>query len=216
MKEEEGWLWKHARLPKLWIVFRSGIGKEKMENQQLQWSACLLDHFPYVQNQKNKLFLITGDSGVGKTTWCHQQIELARINGWRVGGLLSPPIMANNQKAAIDLVDLATGERQQLATLRRHAANPTRLSTHKWSFDPTVLAWGNAVLRRITAVDLLIIDELGPLEFEKGQGLQAAFDLIEAGRYFLAGVVIRPTLLTQAQQRWPEAQIIPITKEPVP
>lgn len=83
-----------------------------MENQQLQWSARLLDHFPYVENQKNKLFLITGDSGVGKTTWCRQQIEFARINGWRLGGLLSPPIMANNQKAAIDLVDLATGTRQ--------------------------------------------------------------------------------------------------------
>lgn len=185
-----------------------------MDNRQLQWSARLLDHFPYGANQKNKLFLITGDSGVGKTTWCHQQLELARINGWCVGGLLSPPVMANNQKAAIDLVDLATGARQQLANLRQNAANPTSLTTHRWSFDPAVLAWGNEILRRITAVDLLIIDELGPLEFEKGCGLQTAFALIEAEQYQVALVVIRPSLLGQAQERWPGAQLVPIRRRP--
>lgn len=183
-----------------------------MKIQQSQWPASLLDHFPYAKNQNNKLFLITGDSGAGKTTWCQARAASAWAAGWHVGGLLSPPVIVDGQKLAIDLVDMSTDEQRRLAQLRQSAVDPADFATKKWLFDPAVLAWGNDVLRQITAVDLLIIDELGPLEFERGHGLQAAFGLIEAGLYRLAGVVIRPSLLAQAQQRWPGAQVIPITK----
>ena len=184
-----------------------------MKNHQSKWPAFPPDRFPYEKIQANNLFLITGDSGVGKTTWCRQWVESARTEGRRVGGLLSLPVKVGAQKVAIDLVDLATDERRQLAKLRQNASAPDRLTTGKWLFDTAVLAWGNEVLDRVTAVDLLIIDELGPLEFGQGQGLQAAFDLIGAGNYGLAGVVIRPLLLQQAQQRWPEAQIISLSQQ---
>lgn len=202
-----------ADLPKSRIVFRGGIGKEKMKQKPSKWPALSLDHFPHKKNQTNNLFLITGDIGVGKTTWCQQWIDLAGADGWRVGGLLSPPVMVGRQKVAIDLVDLASGERRQLARLRQIEAGPDTVTTGKWLFDTAVLAWGNDVLQRVTAVDLLVIDELGPLEFERGQGLQAAFELVAAGNYRMAAVVIRPSLIPQAQQRWPESQPIPIVRK---
>lgn len=183
-----------------------------MKQQPIKWPASLLDHFPYEKNQSNNLYLITGDIGVGKTTWCQCWIDWARAAGWRVGGLLSPPVMADGQKVAIDMVDLASGERQPLAELRRSESSPGAVTTGKWLFDTAVLTWGNDVLQRVTAVDLLIIDELGPLEFERGQGLQAAFELIAAGNYRMAGVVIRPSLIPQAQQRWPEANVISVSR----
>jgi nucleoside-triphosphatase THEP1 len=187
-----------------------------MKQQLFKWPAFPLDHFPYEENQTNNLFLITGDSGIGKTTGCRQWIDSVQAGGGRVGGLLSLPVIAGGQKVAIDLVDVAAGERRQLAKLRQSEANLGAVTTGKWLFDTAVLTWGNTVLQRITAVDLLIIDELGPLEFEQGQGLQAAFELIGSGRYRMAGVVIRPSLLPQARQRWPWAQTIPVTREPNP
>jgi nucleoside-triphosphatase THEP1 len=198
--------------------FRDGIGKEKMKAKPFKWPALPPDHFPHEKSQINNFLLITGHSGAGKTTWCRQWAESVRADGWRVGGLLSPPVMAGTQKVAIDLIDLHTGERRQLAQLWQKTSNPSGISTGEWLFDPAVLTWGNDVLSKLTAVltavDLLIIDELGPLEFERGQGLQAAFDLIETGCYRMAGVVIRPSLLPQAQQHWPGAEIIPVTREP--
>ena len=196
-----------------------------MKNQQFKWPLFRPDQFSYEENQTSNLFLITGDSGVGKTTCCQQWGESARAEGRRVGGLLSLPVMTGPQKTAIDLVNLATGERRPLAKLSERlgarTAYPLRaacprsssVTTGKWLFDTAVLAWGNAVLGRVTAVDLLIIDELGPLEFEQGQGLQAAFELIAAGNYRMAGVVIRPSLLQQAQQCWPEAQTISLSQQ---
>ncbi len=185
-----------------------------MDNQQAKWPVFPPAHFLKETYQTNKLFLITGESGTGKTSWCQQWVESVRADGRRVGGLLSPAVITDSQKVAIDLVDLATGERQQLAKARHTISNPDVLTTTKWQFDTAVLTWGNAVLRRVTAVDLLIIDELGPLEFERGQGLQAAFQLIEAACYGLAGVVVRPSLLATAQQHWPWAQTILVSREP--
>ena len=126
-----------------------------MKNHQSKWPAFPPDRFPYEKTQTNNLFLITGDSGVGKTTWCRQWVESARTEGWRVGGLLSLPVKVGAQKVAIDLVDLATDERRQLAKLRQNASVPDRLTTGKWLFDTAVLAWGNEVLDWVTAVDYL-------------------------------------------------------------
>lgn len=184
-----------------------------MKQKPSEWPVFTLDHFPNKENQPNNLFLITGDIGVGKTTWCQRWIDSARADGRGVGGLLSPPITVDGQKVAIDLVDLASGERRQLARLRPVEAASGAVMTGKWLFDTAVLTWGNDVLGRVTAVDLLIIDELGPLEFEQGQGLQAAFELVAAGNYRMAGVVVRPSLIPQAQQRWPEAQPILINRK---
>jgi hypothetical protein len=51
----------------------------------------------------------------------------------------------------------------------------------------------------------LVIDELGPLEFNQGKGLVSALTLIDAQRYNLSFVVIRPSLLQLAKTRWPWA-----------
>jgi len=190
-----------------------------MNPQLFKWLATPPDPFPYEANQPHSLLLITGDSGMGKTTWCQQGRDLAQAHGWRVGGLLSIPVMAGVQKVAIDLLDVATGEQRPFAKLShplgaRTACPPPdhHVTTGRWLFDPSVLTWGNEVLSRITAVDLLIIDELGPLEFEQRGGLQAAFDLIAAGDYRMAAVVIRPSLIPRAQRRWPEAKIVSVSR----
>ena len=102
----------------------------------------------------------------------------------RVAGLLSPAVMQDGQKTGIFLEDLNSGEQRLLAIdpLTPHA-NFVRASSPfgrgesvhtfpvgKWLFDPQVLRWGNAVLASCPPCDLLIVDELGPLEFNVGKG----------------------------------------------
>ena len=60
--------------------------------------------------------------------------------------------------------------------------------------------WGNRVLASSLPCDLLLIDELGPLEFNLGLGWVSALDLIQSGQYRQALVVIRPELLAKAQE----------------
>lgn len=149
------------------------------------------------------LALITGPSGSGKTRWCQELSQLAAQHGLQVCGLLSPPIIEDNQKSGIGLVDLSSGVMQRLADRRSHSTAQDELLTQAWRFDREVLAWGNQVLAQTGSCDVLIIDELGPLELERGLGFQAGLALLEARRYRLACVVVRPSLLPAASRLWP-------------
>jgi nucleoside-triphosphatase len=157
-----------------------------------------------IWQQNPKLLIVTGELGAGKTTWVRHFIDYAYHQQAEVCGLLSPAIFEGGVKTGIGLVNLTTGEQRQLARLRTQ--NTPGIATKRWTFDEEVLAWGNAILRDITQADLLIIDELGPLELEQGTGWQSALTLLDTDTlYNRACVVIRPSLIPIALARWPHA-----------
>ena len=146
------------------------------------------------------LALLTGGRGAGKTRWCEALAFTAREAGLAVAGLVSPPVLTGGEKRAIDLLDLATGERRFLAERARPDLPGT--AGLGWRFDPEALTAGNAALERIGTCDLLLVDELGPLEFGRGSGFTSAFNLLDARGHGLAIVVVRPALVAAAAARW--------------
>lgn len=147
------------------------------------------------------LGFMTGGRGAGKTRWCEALARAGRDAGLAVAGLVSPPVLAGGEKTGIDLLDVASGERRRLAERARTDLPGTE--GLGWRFDPETLSFGNSLLARIDTCDLLLVDELGPLEFGRGSGLTAAFELLDARRYRLAVIVVRAALVATARVRWP-------------
>jgi hypothetical protein len=54
----------------------------------------------------------------------------------------------------------------------------------------------------------LIIDELGPLEFERSEGWVEGFSALQSKEYKKALVVIRPSLVNAAKDRWEISHLI--------
>ena len=162
-----------------------------------------------------RIWLISGGRGAGKTTLCAAVIGRAQAAGWDVAGLLSPAVVTGGRKTAIAALDLRRGERRLLARARAAAAGEqdgeSPIRTRAWSFDPAVLAWGDRVLQAAVPCDLLVVDELGTLEFERGQGWLSGLAALDSGRYRQALAVIRPELLAAAQARWPAAQLVAVS-----
>jgi len=157
------------------------------------------------------LLMITGFRGTGKTTLCLHLAAAAQKAGWKVSGLASPPVYDGQVRSAIEVQNLASGERKTLAVRRSEVqGDATGIHTRNWQFDPQVLAWGNQVLKASVPTDLLVVDELGTLELEHGQGWKAGIDAVESRQYAVALVVIRSELLAQALVRWPDADIVEI------
>jgi len=171
--------------------------------------ASLLAHLFGSQESPVELAIISGPSGAGKTTWCLRLVEKARGLGLEVAGLISQPVMARGQKIGIDLVDQATGARRRLAVPRRESDDG--LLTGAWRFDPLVLDWGNHLLLNLPPCDLFILDELGPLEFHRGQGLLAGLTLLTERRPHLSCVVVRQSLLPLARDRWPWSIVLDLS-----
>ncbi len=139
-----------------------------------------------------QVVLLTAPSGLGKTTACLRAVELAQARGVRVAGVLSLPVFRGGVKTAITLRDVGTGRERTLAHANA-ASNGPRVGI--WTLDPASVAWGQQVLASPTPCDLLVIDEIGPLELERGQGLTNALDLLRHVAYRVALVTMRPTLV---------------------
>jgi nucleoside-triphosphatase THEP1 len=167
-----------------------------------------------ITDNRPLFWVVTGPIGIGKTTWCMQLAELAREKGLMVGGILSPPVFKGERKIGIDLINLAEGDRRRLANERNLLldGDALELTTRRWVFDPAVFAWGNEVLSTSGLYDLIFIDELGLLEFQRGQGFIAGFTLLDENCFRQAIVVIRPGLLNFARNRWKIDRIIDLSK----
>jgi len=153
-----------------------------------------------------EIILITGEFETGKTNLCLELFQRAREADFLVGGMISPAVFVGDQKTAIDVLDLKSGTRKRLAELSGH--RQTSLETQRWSFFPEVVNWGNQVLKESVPCDLLIVDELGPLEFHRQEGWMNGFSSLDSGEFQLAFAVIRPSLVDEASARWNFSRII--------
>lgn len=147
------------------------------------------------------LWLLTGARQAGKTTLCSRLADLAREKGWDVAGLLSLAVFKDEAKTGIVVQALRGGETRLLA-----AAEPApglTLAQGRWRFDQTAIDWGNKMLEDSLPCDLLIVDEIGPLELVSAQGWTAALPVLRSKDYRVGIVVVRPELIEAACTRLP-------------
>jgi nucleoside-triphosphatase THEP1 len=153
--------------------------------------------------------IITGKSGSGKTSFCAAVVNAMRqgdLKRMDIRGVLSPALRRGGEKVGIQAVNLVTFEHKNLA--ERNDGDPGAVSTKRWKFDPKVIAWCNSILANATPCTVLILDEIGPLEFKQGEGFIAGLEAVDIGDYELSLVVVRPHLLDRARERWPGAEVI--------
>ncbi len=139
------------------------------------------------------IHVLSGEAGVGKTTLCIRAAGLLQQAGLRVAGVVSPARLEDGAKTGIFAQDIRSGERRLLA----ERGNRDGLG---WSFDTDALRWGADVLRAAPPCDVLVVDELGPLEMKHDAGWMAAWDILNS-HAGAAIVVVRPSLVEEFRRR---------------
>jgi nucleoside-triphosphatase THEP1 len=142
------------------------------------------------------IIILTGERGVGKSTVCRTTVALAQARRYTCGGILT----LNGANGSRDVLDLRSGSTRRL-TLEHNATSG--VIQGRFRFDPETLNWGNAALARALPCHLLVVDELGPLEIERGKGWLKACSVLSQTGFALALVVVRPELVTRAQRQLP-------------
>lgn len=164
--------------------------------------------------------VLTGEVHIGKTSVCRAIAELTQERGYCVHGILTPPILdSQGTRLGIEAVDLATGERRELARVWRGR----RKQEEEWNwdgpqmgpyyFDPAVLEWAQDAIARGIALDcdLLIVDEIGRLELEQGLGFSRVLDLLGTSVVVRSLLVVRVSLLEAFRQRLPGLKFVTFT-----
>ena len=115
--------------------------------------------------------LLTGSIGIGKTTLCQRLVALLRQQGLEPAGILAPALIDDQgRKIGIRLLRIETEEERVLALVEGDLQGPR---TGRYVFDADVMSWGLSGLRMALRgkYDLVLIDEIGPLELLRGEGL---------------------------------------------
>jgi nucleoside-triphosphatase THEP1 len=166
------------------------------------FESDLQAYFPDSASGMGNILVISGGRGIGKSSFLYRRIEcyrqssrLARSarsprSACSVAGLLTPGRFEDGIKTGYSVIDLATDESRLLASTR--AGEVRGMHFGHWNFDADVFAWGNQCLERFSGADVLVVDELGFLEFDLKTGWMASFEALKKQQYRLALVVIRP------------------------
>jgi nucleoside-triphosphatase THEP1 len=149
--------------------------------------------------------LVSGPIGSGKTTLCERLAAEARQRGLPVGGVLAPALVEGGRKVGIRAVDLASGEQQVLA---RSDLDLGGVRVGQYSFDDRALDWVASQCEQALPVQSLVfVDEIGPLELDRGMGLARLIPLLVRPRDAQTVIVVRESLLDRLLLRLGSASL---------
>ncbi len=154
------------------------------------------------------ILVISGWRGVGKTSYCQNAIQEFKKAGLRVSGILSPARIENGQKTGIFAQNINREETRLAASTISGEIDGYRLGPYY--FDEKVVQWENECIRRVKSTDLLVIDELGYLEFDEQGGIYSSFELLRKKDYRLALVIIRPERVETFRQMGFQFELVEI------
>ena len=136
-------------------------------------------------------YVLTGDRDSGKTLVCTDLAAEGRARGLDVAGIMTAPSGAGLH-APRQVIDLRSGASRMFGIPAQVGTDPL---TPGWDIDSDVFAWATEALSAATPCDLLIVDEVGPLELLDGRGWVHALEVLREGDFGAGLVVCRPSLL---------------------
>jgi nucleoside-triphosphatase THEP1 len=113
------------------------------------------------------IFILSGPVHGGKTTLLESSLPGWASRGLAFGGFLSVAVLDGQGQTEYDLLDLKEGRR--LPFLRR-TGEPDAERTGPFFFVGRTLDLARAIIHKAAPGELLVVDEVGPLELE-GRGL---------------------------------------------
>jgi nucleoside-triphosphatase THEP1 len=147
-----------------------------------------------------KIFIISGLVGEGKTTYTKKLIDFFRRNGINVGGIISERVINNSQTIGYDLVNIETGEKEVFLRQKEESGNET---IGRFTICPKGLAMGNTVLNSMILQGnrIVIIDEVGLLEL-RNKGWSNCINYLVAKSENHILITVRDTYVNEVKNKW--------------
>lgn len=121
---------------------------------------------------------ITGSPGVGKSTLCQSVLNKLSCT---YGGMMSGEIIMGGRRVGFDVQDISTSQRGILS--HRNGVGP-RVGSYYVNLDDLTNIGCNAI-RNASIKDLVVIDEIGPMEFKSVDFVQAVEETLLSNQSML-------------------------------
>jgi nucleoside-triphosphatase len=109
-----------------------------------------------------RLLFVTGQPGVGKTSVLLRVIDALKAKGYDVRGMITREIREQGTRVGFEIIDLYMGQKGWLAHVNQSSG--PRIGKYRVNLDDLKNIGVNSILNAIKNADVIIIDEIGPME----------------------------------------------------
>jgi nucleoside-triphosphatase len=159
-----------------------------------------------------RLLFLTGCPGVGKTTVLLQIVEALKVKGCSVGGMISREVRSCGDRVGFEILDLSSNRRGWLAHVNQKAG--PKIGKYKVNMKDLENIGVSAIEQAVRSMDVVAIDEVGPMELFSEKFQAAVEEAVESGKLVI-GVVhwkARSKLVDKATAR-EDAKVFTVTAE---
>jgi nucleoside-triphosphatase len=135
---------------------------------------------------KKRLLFITGSPGTGKTSVLLKTIETLKARGYSVGGMISREVRTYGARVGFEILDLNSGRRGQLAHVNQKYG--PRIGKYRVNLKDLDNIGAEAIATAVENVDVVAIDEIGPMELHSERFKEAVKKAVESRRLVIGTV----------------------------
>lgn len=135
---------------------------------------------------KKRLVFITGSPGIGKTSVLLKTIEVLKVRGYSVGGMVSREVRTCGARVGFEILDLSSGRRGWLAHVNQK--HGPRIGKYRVNLEDLDNIGAEAIATAVENTDVVAIDEIGPMELHSERFKEAVKKAVES-RKLVVGTV---------------------------
>ena len=150
---------------------------------------------------QKRVLLLTGASGVGKTTVLITIVDALKAKGISVGGMISREAREGNVRVGFEIIDLTNGKHGWLAHVNQKSG--PQVGKYHVNLGDLEQIGAKAIAEALVKCDVVAIDEIGPMELFSQKFKQAVKQALESRKLLLAVVHAKASdpLINEAKQR---------------
>lgn len=161
---------------------------------------------------KKRLLFITGSPSIGKTSTLLKTIEVLKARGYSVGGMASHEVRTQGGRVGFGILDLSTGRKGWLAHVNQECG--PRVGKYRVNLEDLDSIGAEAITQAVKNVDVVAIDEIGPMELYSEPFIEAVKEAVESGKLVVGTIhwKARDKLIEEIRAR-EDAEIYTVTYE---
>ena len=130
--------------------------------------------------RRKRIIFITGRPGIGKTSVLMRAVDELRKAGYRVGGMISHEVRERGSRVGFKIINLLTNREGWLA----HVKQPKgpKVSKYRVKLEDLEIIGAGSIREAIRIADIIVIDEVGPMELFSEAFKEAVKEAIESGK----------------------------------